>query len=70
MESIMYTYTNILEGPGNYFSLSMNDYTNVLYFTESSGFAHLQNIFFFLLLLLYVECIHFLPYATLVVEVV
>ena len=70
MESIMHTYTNILEGPGNYFSLSMNAYTDVLYSTDSIVFAHLQNIFFFLLLLLYVECIHFLPYATLVVEVV
>ena len=30
MESIVYPYENILEGPGNYLSLSMNDYTDVL----------------------------------------
>ena len=60
MESILYPYVNILEGPGSYFSLSMNDYTDVLYFIENNGLAHLQNIFF-LFLLLYVECSHFLP---------
>ena len=46
MESIGYPYINIQEVPGNYFSLSMNDYTEVLYFIENNGFAHLQNIFF------------------------
>ena len=30
MESIVCPYENILEGPGNYLSLSMNDYTDVL----------------------------------------
>ena len=40
MESIVYPYVNISEGPGNYFSLSMNDYTDVLYFIENNGFAH------------------------------
>ena len=34
MESIVYPYVNILEGPGNYFSLHVNDYTDVLYFIE------------------------------------
>ena len=32
MESIVYLYLNILEGPDSYFSLSMNDYTDVLIF--------------------------------------
>ena len=32
MESIVYLYLNILEGPGSYFSLSMNDYIDVLIF--------------------------------------
>ena len=41
MESIVYRYVNILEGPGNYLSLSVNDYTDVLYFIESNGFNHL-----------------------------
>ena len=41
MESIVYPYINILEGPGSYFSLSMNDYIDVLYFIENNGFAHL-----------------------------
>ena len=41
MENIMYPCVNILEGPGNYFSFSMNDYTDVLYFIESNDFAHL-----------------------------
>ena len=40
MESIVYKYVNILEGPGNSFSLSMNDYTDVLYFIESNGFVY------------------------------
>ena len=31
----------MLEGPGNYFSLTMNDYTDVLYFIENNGFVHL-----------------------------
>ena len=30
MESIVYPYENIVERSGNYFSLSMNDYTDVL----------------------------------------
>ena len=67
MESIVYPNANILEGPGNYSSLSINDYTDALYFIENDGFAHLQNIFFFQFLLLYVECSYPLPYATLVV---
>ena len=41
MESIVYLYVNILQGPENYFSLSMNNYTDVLYFIENNGFAHL-----------------------------
>ena len=41
MESIVYPYVNILEGQRNYFSLSMNDYTDVLYFIKSNGFTHL-----------------------------
>ena len=40
MESIVYPYVNISEGRGNYFSLSINDYTDVLYFIENNGFAH------------------------------
>ena len=47
-------HLNILEGLGNYFSLTVNEYTAVLYF--------------FLFLLLYVECSHLLPYITLVVN--
>ena len=39
MESIVYPCINNLEEPGNYFSLSMNDYTDVLYFIENNGFA-------------------------------
>ena len=35
MESIVYPYVNVLEGPGNYFSLSMSDYIDVLYFIEN-----------------------------------
>ena len=68
MESTVYPYIHKLEGSGNYFSLSMNDYIDVLYFFESNGFAHLSNIFFFLFLLLYAECSHFLPYTTPVVN--
>ena len=41
MESIVFPYVNILEGPGNYFSLSMNECTDVQYFMENNGFAHL-----------------------------
>ena len=41
MECIVYPYENILEEPGNYFSLSVNDYTGVLYLIENNGFAHL-----------------------------
>ena len=44
MESIMYPCVNIIEGPGKYFSRNMNDYTDVLYFIENNGFAHLWNI--------------------------
>ena len=58
MESNVYLYINILEGPGNYFSM---------YFKESNGFAHLY-FFFFLFLLLYAEWNQFLPYATSVVN--
>ena len=32
---------SILEGPGKHFSLSINDYTDVLYFIENNSFAHL-----------------------------
>ena len=41
MENTVYPYENILEIKGNYFSLSMNDYTDVLYFIENNEFAHL-----------------------------
>ena len=41
MKNIVYPYINILEGPGNYFSLTMKDYTGVLYFTENNGFTYL-----------------------------
>ena len=41
MESIVYPYVKISEGPGKYFSLIMNDYTNALYFIENNEFAHL-----------------------------
>ena len=39
MESTVYPYVNVLEGPGNYFSVGMNDYTDVLPFVEGNGFA-------------------------------
>ena len=39
MESIVYTHVSVLEGPGSYFSLNVNDYTDVLYFIGNSGFA-------------------------------
>ena len=41
MESIVYPYVNIEEGPGEYLSLSMQDYTEVLYYVEKNGFSHL-----------------------------
>ena len=41
MESILYPFVNILEGSGNYFSPSMNDYTDILYFIENNGFGHM-----------------------------
>ena len=68
MESIVYPFVNVLEGPSNYFSLSKYYHTDVLHLIENSGFTHLNNIFFFLFLLLYVECTHFLPYTTSVVN--
>ena len=40
MENIVYPYVNILEGPGNCFSFSMKDYTDVLYFIDNNGLAH------------------------------
>ena len=61
IESTVYPYKNILEEPSNYFSLGMNAYTDGLYLIENNGF-------FSLLLLLYVERNHFLPYTTLVVN--
>ena len=64
MESILYPYENILEGPDNYFSPIKNDYTNVLHFIENNAFAQ----FFFLFLLLYVQRNYFLSYARLVVN--
>ena len=68
MESIVYPFVNILEGSDNYFSLTKYYHTDFLYLIENSGFTHLQNIFFFLFLLLYVDCTHFLPYVTLMVN--
>ena len=41
MESIVHPYINILKGLGNYFSLSMNDYTDALCSIENNGFAYL-----------------------------
>ena len=41
IESVVYSYKNILEELSNYSSLSMNDYTDILYFIESNGFAYL-----------------------------
>ena len=40
MESVVHPYVNILQGPGNYFSLIMNNYTDVLHFIENNGLAH------------------------------
>ena len=37
MENIIYQFVNILKET----SLNMNDYTDVLYFIENNGFAHL-----------------------------
>ena len=41
IESVVYSYKNILEELRNYSSLSMNDYTDILYCIESNGFAYL-----------------------------
>ena len=41
IRSIAYPYINMQEGPSDYFSLNMNDYTDVQYFIENNGFVHL-----------------------------
>ena len=41
MKSPVYLYVSILEGPGNYFRLNINDYIDIIYFNENNGFAHL-----------------------------
>ena len=37
MESIVHPYETVLEGPGNYFSFSINDYTDILHFIAAMG---------------------------------
>ena len=66
MESIVDPYETVLEGPGNYFSFSINDYTDVLHFIAAMGLLICKKKFLFLLL--YVEPSHFVPYTTLVVN--